>query len=274
MYMNPERVFWGMIENSLATKGVTTEVSQTVGQGEIKQLVQFEAGTAKWAHSLSVLKNGNTEIKTEVIGTQAADYTRYRSIKTDQKNSEGKPIDAVKVLNVWSKSDDIPQSATQSSGHQLLAQAVLGVGLPIGSVPVPIGALTPSQRADMVAYIRSSSVYTVSFDTKDVKKERKNGRLLYTYNVNIQTIPYARLMKEFAKNLGMHELDAVDPNAYQTNEPISIKFTVDAYAKHLAGVDTGQGYKQAYKGHGLALHATPPDKYITAPELRQRINEL
>jgi hypothetical protein len=272
VYLSPQRVFWSTVKNSLSTKGVTTELDQTTQGSSLKQLVQMELGTTNMAHSLTTLKQGSTEVKTEILGTSEADYTRYRSIKTDQKNAEGKPLDVSKVVGIWSKSDDTQQTETQSSGHQLFAQSVLGIGLPVGSLPMPIGEVSPGQREDLIREMQSENMYTISF--KDVKKERKEGRLLYTYDTKIQTILYVRLMKEFARDLGLHELDAVDPNTYQSAQPISVKLTIDAYSQQLVSVDSGQGYTQTYAGYGLPLKTSVPKNPITTQELQKRLGAL
>lgn len=273
IFLNPERVFWGMIDNSLSTRAVTIETTQDTGRSKVTQLVQVELGATNRAHSLSTLTQGNTEIKTEIIGTRDTDYTRYRSIKTDQKKDNGQPLAVNKVLNLWSKSADIAQSETQTSGHQLFAQATLGIGLPIGSVPVPIGEVTPEQRAAMSKHIKDERVYDVSF--KDVKKERQNGRLVYVYDVKIQTILYVRLMKDFARNLGLKELDMVDPNSYQATQPLQVRLSIDPYARRLVGVRNGQqGYSQHYKAYGLPVNVELPKDAITTTELQQRLSEL
>ncbi len=263
-----------MLDNSLATTGVTMQMTQSSGSDQLKQYTQMELGTVRKAHALTILKQSSTEVKTEIIGTPSSDYTRYRSIKTDQKNKDGKLLDFSKVLGVWSKSDDVQQTATQSSGHQLFAQVVLGIGLPVGSVPVPIGAITDAQRDNLVRGIKSDNMYDVSFKGSAVKKERKNGHLQYTYSVKIQTILYVRYMKEFAKDLGFHELDSVDPNTYQSAAPLNVKLTVDAYSRQLVAVDTGQGYTQTYGGYGLPLRVAIPTHAITSKELQDRLSNL
>lgn len=273
VYMSPQRVFWGMISGSLQTEGVTIKTIEDTGSTNVTQLVQFGLGPNDRARSLTTVRQGGTIIKTEIIGTNAADYMRYRSITTDRKSSDGKPLNTSNIIGTWAKSDDsVQQSSSQASGHQLLAQAVLGIGLPVGGVPVPIGNLTPKQRGDLMEWVKSENVYSPSFTS--VKKTHKDGRLLYTYDTKIQTILYVRLMKEFAKDLGMHELDSVDPNAYQTAQPIQVKLTVDARSRQLVGADAGQGYQQTYEGYGLPLNVNLPTKTITIQELQARLSNL
>jgi hypothetical protein len=262
-----------MVNNSLSTRGVTIEISQTNEQSSVKQLVQMELGSTNKAHSLTTLRQGNTEVKTEIIGTRDTDYTRYRSIDTDQKNAQGKSLDVSKVVGVWSKSDGTKQTETGASSNQLFSQVLLGIGLPVGSVPVPIGEVTAGQREDMVRQIRDNNVYEISF--KDVKKERKDGRLRYTYEAKIQTILYVRMMKQFGENLGLTELSKVDPNSYQTTEPLNVKLTVDAVSRQLVSIENTQAqYKQTYSGYGLPLKVAIPKQTITAAELQKRLTEL
>src|SRR5437763_1631314 len=67
VYLSPTRVFWGMIDNSLTTAGVTTRTSQTINQGTVTQLMQFEVGSKDMLHSVTTLHSGSTDVKTEVI---------------------------------------------------------------------------------------------------------------------------------------------------------------------------------------------------------------
>ncbi|HYH75440.1 MAG TPA: hypothetical protein VD735_05775 [Candidatus Saccharimonadales bacterium] len=273
VHLAPNNVFWGMMENSLQTKGVTIETNQQSQGRSAKQLVQFELGATNRAYSFSTINQGATRVQTEIIGTRDADYSRYRSIQTDEKNADGKKLDTSKILGVWAKSDDVQQSATQQSGNQLFAQAVIGTGLPLGGVPVPLGDLTPKQRTKMLDQIREQGVYDTSF--KDVVKRREDGRLLYTYRTKIQSILYVQLMKNFAKDLGFSELAAVDPNTYQNSEPIQVDLTVDAKTRRLVAVLNNQsGAKQEYRAYGLPLDVQIPQKTISSAELQKRLSEL
>ena len=272
VYMSPKRVFWSMLDNSLATRGVTTTVSQGSGTEHVQQIVQFDLGVQRRARSATTLVQGGTEIKTEMLATPTADYSRYRLIRTNEKRSDGKPLDTSKVIDAWSKSDNTQQTATQSSGHQLFAQSVLGIGLPVGSVPVPVGAVSDRERAALIDEMRSGNLYDVSF--KDVTKTRKGGRLLYTYKLKVQTIVYVHVMKEFAQALGLHELDQVDPNSYQSAQPLSVTITVDAVSRRLVSVDTGQGYAPTYQAYGAPITTPIPQHAISEGELKKRLSQL
>ena len=243
LYTGTKAVFWSMIDNSLKTASFVTETSQSNGEDSLKQLVHTDLRAGR-AQSLTILKQGGAEVKTEIIGTKDADYTRYVSIIPNKKDEAGNiiPMDTSQVLNVWSKSEETAQTETQASGHQLFAQATLGLGLPIGSVPIPVGNLQPKERQTFVRQIRSQNMYQPNFNT--VKKERKDGRLLYTYEVKVQTISYVRLMQAFAKQIGLKELEKVDANTYASAEPLAVKLTVDAHSHQLVRVENDQGTRK------------------------------
>lgn len=273
VYLSPSRVFWGMLDKSLSTSSVTVRTEQESGGSTIAQVVQYQLGSANRAHSITNLTQGNTKVQTEIIGTPDADYTRYRSISTDQKNADGKKLDVSKVVNVWAKSDNTPQTETEASGRQLFAQATLGIGLPIGSVPVPVGQLSPEERQKLVGQIKDQQVYETSF--KDIQKTTKDGRLLYTYKTTIQTILYVRMMKTYAQHLGLHELDKVDPNTYQSAQPMQVSLVVDARSRQLVAIERpNTSYRQTYSAYGVPVKVSLPKQTISTTELHQRLSAL
>lgn len=269
VYVGPKYVFWSMVNNSLSTESVVLKTHQTSGPNGLSQLIHVDTGMADMARSLTTLKQDNTEIKTEILGNKDADYTRYLSIKSDSK------ADTSSVRNIWSKSDDTQQSETQAGGHQLYSQATLGIGLPLGSVPIPVGKLTPKQRGAIYDFIRNQNVYSPDFGK--VKKGWQHGRLLYTYDVNMQTVLYISMMKAFAKDLGLHELDAANPNSYQDTPTLKVSVTVDALSHRLAKVNFADlGYSQEYDWYGLPLKASVPKDTdtISSAELQKRLTAI
>lgn len=271
VYTAPTHVFWSMLNNSLATKSFVMEIDQTAGEDSLRQLIHADLRAAQ-AHSLTRLKQEGTEVKTEIIGTPSVDYTRYTSIASDQKDASGKPADTSKVLNVWSRSEGTAQTETSGSGHQLYAQAVLGIGLPVGSMPVPMAGFGSRDRETLMERIRSENIYRPDFAT--VKKERKDGRLIFTYETTIQTILYVRLMQVVAQHLGLSELDQVDANTYSNAATIRLKLGVDALSHQLVSVDSGQGFTQKYTAYNVPIKVQVPSNPISAAELQRRLDEI
>lgn len=261
--LNPKRVFWGAINTNLTTSGVTLESTQQSGGTSQQQYLQLGFGAQSQAHSLTVLQQGKAVVKTENISLPMGDYTRYVSIDTNKKGKDGKPLPTNNVLNVWAKTE-----GTQSKDKdvpQLFGQVLLSLSLPFGN-------LQPDQRNSLIQEIKDDNLYATDFSK--VTKQHKNGRLQYVYSVKLQPILYIRFMRDYAKTMGLHELDNVDPNSYSGAKPITIQWTVDARARQLVGVDYGNSHKEVYAGYGVTPHLSAPAHPISAQELQQRLSTL
>jgi len=270
--IDPVRVFNGMLDTSLSTSSTTLGMSQAPsGDNAAKEVIQLQFGATNAAHALtSISQNGNTVV-TETIGTQTADYTRYQSVKTSKKDQAGKPLNTTSIQNVWAKTT--PQEAAESRNTPLFKQTVLGIGLPIGSIPVPMGNLNHDQRADLLQEIKADNVYVINY--AKMKKGTVNGRLAYAYPVTLQPITYARMMQNFAKAMGMPDLDNLDPNSLSSQQPIELTLVVDAHAKQLVEIDyAGGSYKESYGNYGAISPVHIPAKTITNTELQQRLSAL
>jgi hypothetical protein len=255
-----------MLNQSLTTSGVTIRATQNNNGTNVKQTVQFSFGGQNMSHSLTTLHQNNTTVIDEMISTPKIDYTRYVSVKTDQKNSKGEALNFSKIVGVWAK---------RSTDGQLFSQDVLGTGLPMGGVAIPIANLSPDLRTKLVNQIKTQGVYNVSFKDKDVKKETQNGRLVYIYDAKIQPVLYASMMKSLAKNMGIHDLDSLDPNSFSGQQTFEMKLTVDVHAQRLLSAEAvGADVKQTYTSYDIPVSVAVPTKAITDTELQKRLSEL
>src|SRR5580692_4702887 len=84
-FLSPQTVFGDMLHNSLATTSVTSETTQTIGHGSLRQSIQIDLGSTQRARSLTTLQQNGSKVETEVIGTRSANYTRYVAIQANQK---------------------------------------------------------------------------------------------------------------------------------------------------------------------------------------------
>lgn len=265
--VQPERVFWGAVQNNLTAAGVTLEVSSKDSTTTDKQVIHYSLGATNKAQAIRTLTQGGTIIKTESVGTIDKTFTKYTSIKTDKKSKDGKPLSFKDVLNVWAESTEDNESA------QLLPQAALGLALPLGAVPMPIGQLTPEKREDIINEMRNRTLYQTSYG--DVKKEHKNGRLLYTYDVAMQPVLYLKIMKSFAEAAGLKNLENIDPNDYAGRSSLQLQLTIDARSHQLVKVaNKSQGYEQRYSGYGISANPAIPAKAISQAELQKRLGAI
>lgn len=264
--VEPERVFWNTVEQSLSTSGVALSSTLLQEQASLEQHMQYSLGAENKAFSRTTLKQGGAEVITEVLGVPGAEYTRYVHVTTERTNAEGGPLDLSKIINVWAKSD------RPAGTSPLLSQTALGLTSPLGSMPMPIGNLNPDQRNELIKQIRTNGVYEI--DHNKVKKERKDGRLYLTYEVKIQAIPYVGMIKEFAQQIGMHDLDQIDPNDYAA-EPLTVEIKIDARAKRIAEVYVPvTDFRQTFSSYDVPVAADVPADSVPAEELQKRLNEL
>jgi hypothetical protein len=263
--VNPERVFWGTIDQSLATSAVTIQADQKTTSASVHQTVQYSLGAQNISHSLTKITQGKTVVQNELIGTPTADYTRYVGVRTDQKGANGKDLNFSNIIGVWAKGE--------TGQTQLLSQGVLGVGLPLGGVAVPIGNLQPTQRQKLVKEIKNNVVYQTDYEK--AKKQTVNGRLQYVYDVSVQPVAYATLMQHFAQLLGLHDLDSLDPNNFQGQQPTKMQLTIDARSRHLVAVEMESTHdKQTYTAYDVPVRVSAPAKTISVTELQNRLSHL
>lgn len=262
---NPERVFWGMLEQSLATRAVTIQAEQISGETQVRQTMQYSLGAENLSHVRTNVLQTGTVVRNEIIGTPTADYTRYNSIETTQTAEDGRELDFSRIIGVWSKSDD--------GANQLFPQAVLGTALPLGGMVVPIGNFDAKQRGDLMRRIKNDNAYQVAFNA--VKKENQNGRLVYIYDVTIHPVAYAGVMKAFASGVGLHQLDQLDPGTYQGQEPLKLQLSVDVRAQRLVKVAIPDGqYFQTYGAYDIPITVEIPKETISTAELQERFSNL
>ncbi len=264
---DPERAFYGMVSQSLKTSSVTIQGVQNAATGTTAhQTTQYTLGQ-NYVHTLTTFTQGSTTVKDEIVGTPAADYTRYVMVKTDQKSAKGKPLDFSKVIGVWSKSDN------GTAGSSLVSQSVLGSGLPLGGIAMPIGNLTPRLQAKLFNQIKNDKVFTIDFSK--VAKSHQNGRLIYTYHATLNPEHYAAMAKTFAQGVGIKDLDTLDPANYAGQPSFGVDFSIDVYAHHLISVTSKDaGITQTYSAYDVPVIVSIPSHTITTAELQKRLQDI
>lgn len=263
---DPERVFWGTVNQGLKTSAVTVEATQGGNGQSLHQTVQYAMNGQSATHVVATLNQGGTTIMDEMIGAPDADYTRYTGIKTDQKAASGKAMNFSKIINVWAKT---PHSG---DAGDMLPQAILGTNLPLGGVAVPLASVQPADRTKLINQMKQDKVYTVSF--KDVQRTHKDGRLLYTYKVTTNPQAYATMMKMFGTIAGVHTLDTLKPEQYAGQPAFVLNMTIDARAHQLVSASSEDGsVKQTYSGYDIPVVIKLPTNTISSTELQKRLQE-
>jgi len=263
---DPQRVFWGTVDQGMKTSGVTVEATQSGTGSSLHQTVQYSMGGQNTTHVMAALTQSGTSIVDEMIGTSTNDYTRYTAIKTDQKTPSGKAMNFSKILGIWAKADN---AAGES---QLIPQAILGTNLPLGGVAIPLASLSPADRTKLANQIKSDKVYTISY--KDVVRTHKDGRLLYSYKVSVNPQKYAAMMKQFGTVTGVHALDTLKPEQYAGQPSFVLNMTIDARAHRLLSAASEDGsVMQTYTGYDIPVVVKLPAQTVSSTELQKRLQQ-
>ena len=266
VWQSPQHAFEDMLANNLTTTSVTRSATAGAGSQNIEQIARLEMGTMNAADWIVTAKQAGSTVMTENIGTPTGGYIRYIRITSAQKTKNGKAFDFSPAVGVWGKSDGVTDTAL----NDLFSQTLLD----ISSVPAPpIGNLPSSQQENILAYMRTEQIFVP--DYAKVKRETINGRGVYTFPVAVKLGAYVRMMQAFAHDLGLTDLDTIDPSQYSTVPPLDITMSVDRASHELARITyPTNGFSQTYAEWGLITQTVIPSKTITTTELQQRILDL
>ncbi len=265
VYSSPSNVFDRMLANSLSSPSVTKVVTQADESQNLNQTSALVTEPQQIVLARSVLGqtlDPDTTVTTESIGTPTTDFVRYTDIKTSQKNASGKAFDFSSVIGLWGKSD---QNDPNGSDAQLFNQTVLGV-VPVANVRQPL-------RAALLEEIKTNSVYKI--DTGSVKRQLVNGRPVYTYDVTIVPVAYVTMLKNFARALGITQLEQVDPSQYENSAPLKFILDVDVWSGQLKKVAYGGSERtELYSAYGARSQIDLPATSIGVDELQTRLQQI
>ncbi len=267
IYSDPQRTFQDMLSLNLETGSVTRHVAQASEEGTLDQTTTLSLGTQNTAHTLTTLtqpgQSSNDKVVTESIGTLEADYLRYREITTPQMSANGKPINFSNVLNVWAKGES--SSLGGQSAAQLFNESVVGI--------VPFAKLNSETRKHLLNTIRDKDVYNTDYAKAVYKLE--HGRPVYTYTVNVKPAAYIAMLKEFGHDLGLKQLDNVEPAAYAQRPAQQLEFKVDVLSRQLLSINYhGANRQETYSGYGLQKIVDIPSSTIPITELQNRLQQI
>ena len=266
VHTNPRRVFWGTMSSNLQTSGITRHSSNNRNGQSVDQYTQVSFVPPAASHNYVTLKQGEgdskTEVKTETIGTQDTDYSRYVSIKANQKSSDGKALDFSKIQGQWGKSPDVKPGSPSSA--QYFRQAALGL--------IPFANLDKKKRNELVKKIQDSNAYTVNFDK--TKGDTINKKRVWIYEVKVNIYAYLGVVKAEGKRLGLGDLADLDSEQYKNSPPIEVKIAIDKYSRQVVQVINSDGTKEDYVSQGLSSPINIPNKTIPIDQLQEQLQAI
>ncbi|TXG76387.1 hypothetical protein E6P97_03605 [Patescibacteria group bacterium] len=224
IYTNPENVFDRMLSGSLTVPTVTKGTSESSDDGQsAQQTSQLSVGPLPSVVTHATATQGPTSIAYESIAFPDREYFRYTNITTQAEGEEpSTPEQYQDALGIWG----FTSAATMGTEAQMFDQTVLGI--------VPIGNLTPADRAELLRQIHAENVYTVNYES--VERKHVDGRNVYVYHVQIDPKAYVSMLKTFARMIGSDQLADVDTAAYEGAPQLQGDMSIDARAGYLGDV--------------------------------------
>jgi|GEM_PF-1589312 len=256
VYAQPERVFWKMVDNNLATSGITRETPQAacVPNAESTNLLQISFVPKLSLHCITHINQGSVKLTIETIGNTNADYARYSKVETTAKSSGSDKYS--KVYDLWIKNNGNPSGLPNLYGQLL-------------NDPILFGYLTPKQRQDVAAGLKKAYV----IDYKNVRKDREGARQNYTYTVSVSLKNFAIAERAYADTLQLPIASRINPDSYPSSAKVDVKFTVDVLSRHLTGI-TFQSTSEKYSGYGITNPAEIPAKTVSIQELQNAFQSV
>lgn len=258
IYTDPQKIFWGMVENNLSTAGFSKETSQESGSFVSNEINQVVFSPAIGVISTRDITDGSqqppTRIKLEALGTRSADYQHY--VLIDRPGADGKPKpDYGKVYGMWLKSDE--------SSAQLINSNLFG--------PILFGNLAEPIKKKVVADLKKA--YKV--DYKSVKKLNLDGRRTYSFDTEVALSHYASAAQKYARALGLAVADQIDPKSYSPEAKTRVTIYIDALSRQIRRVEYQSGNSlESYTAYGLGKSITPPAKTVSPEEFQNAINSV
>jgi hypothetical protein len=267
VYQSPANVFWSMLNNNLAITSVTKHTSAQNSSGTLNQYSVLKFGSDNLVNQTVTLKQKNgTEVDTQSIGTTSAGYVKYTKITTNQKDKSGRAYNFSPILNVWGKTADKNSSLTH-----LFSTQTLDV-LQNGPLP-PVGDITGDQKGELMKFIQNNNVFSVDF--KNVKRQTVDSQKAYVYTVEVDVSKYVQMMKVFAKDIGLHDLDSADPANYENSPSPALTLAVSPVSHDLIQATyPARNYTVSYSDYGAQTLIIIPRQTIAVSELQTRLQGL
>lgn len=262
---NTDKIFWGAVNTSLQTSSFSRHSVSKSGGQSAEQVVDVYLSPKQGVYSRThFVQTGldEADATTENLGTPYADYVRYTSINTSQKNSSGKAFDFSKILNVWGGSTP---NMSQTDGQQF-GQSVLAA--------IPTADLTAAQRRELIKLMQDKKVY--EFKVSKTAHEGPLARPSYTYTVTLVPSAYVEALKQFGDYVGITQLKDLNPADYKNANKSQFTITVDAWSHQITSmIQPGGGKNETISGYNVrkTLPAAPKDA-ISIDELQTRLQSV
>jgi hypothetical protein len=264
IFSDAENTFWATVDANFKTYGVTRTIEQSQEGSSVNRYIQLQFGDPTAVKDVSVIEQNTeestTKVTSEVIETQDKSFIRYPKLEATQSGAQR---DFSDVLGVWAE-----DKSENTDAQTLVRDAVIG---PLYAVP--FAQLSAEQRAELIQYIQDKKIYDVDFE--QVKKQSKDGRTVYEYQVKTDVAAYIEMVKKLDAMLGLNKLQDLDTSQYAGQPPVELTMTIDKNARQITEVVyPGNGQTETLSGYGARIIDELPEPQLTREELEAKLQEI
>lgn len=256
IFMNPQRVFYGMLNNSLHTTSITREISSMGATQTVRINYYSEPFTITKTEMTQPGQHGENSVTTQTIGTKNADFVRYIKLTTNGQPTPG----ADNVINTW---------ASQSSENSLMQKPTFLNEISLALVP--FGNLNNQDTQKITDIARSKHVYSINGSQKRIV----NNRLAFVFDVSVKPSSLIEMLKTYSEVTGLGDTSQLNPKDYEKSQDVKIKVAVDLFSRQLISIEYPEAMRtENYSGYGLKNNETLPSHPISMTELQNRIQQM
>lgn len=229
VYSQPQRVFWGAIENALKTPSFNKQTLQASSGNSYNEKISVKSSGQQLVSGhieIRDVSQGQMFVLYSLFGTPDADRIRYDAIQiSDDKNQKTK--DYSKVIGKWGI--NMASGGLNPTSGEQYSQAVMGA--------LPHAAMDLDSRHNLLKIIHQNSVYQPNFSS--LKREISDGRPVYTYNVIVKPDSYIKMLKAYADIVGFSHLDGINPDDFADRQNLNFQFVIDVWTRQVTKIITG-----------------------------------
>jgi hypothetical protein len=261
IFSDTDRVFYGMIDNSLGTESVTRTVTQSESSRTIDQTYYMAFTPKTLIESSSTIEQispdrSKSSVTTRTIGQQDTDFVQYSDISIPPSQNSGNS-DFSKVLNQWAKRQKNEETGEQA---QFLNEAIFTF--------IPFGNFSSENRDVLVNMIREKKVYTLSNPSVSYQQ----GRPIMDVTVSIKPKALIEVLREYSIMSGIGDKELLNPADYERAGNVGVQIKIDMLSRHLTEISfPGQTRKETYGSYGLNRNIVVPTQTISVEELQGRL---
>jgi hypothetical protein len=83
------------------------------------------------------------------------------------------------------------------------------------------------------------------------------------------------MLKQLGHDIGLTQLENVDPSTYANSTPVDFQVSVDVWSGQLRSINYTSGDRtESLSGYGIKSTIKPPEKYISIEELQAKVQAI